>query len=237
MLQAPTGAGKTTRVPLALLEADWRDGAVLVLEPRRIAARAAARRLAAHLGERVGDTVGYRVRGETRVGRGTQVEVVTEGVLTQRLLRDPGLDGGRPVGVVVFDEVHERSLQSDLGLALVLQARELLRPGLRVLAMSATLDGARFSALMDDAPVVTSEGRTYPVEPRYLGRPQARAGGRPPHRGGRRRRGPPGARGRVGQRAGVPARRRRDPADRRAPGRHAPPRRRARAALRRPRRA
>ena len=179
VLQAPTGAGKTTRVPLALLQADWREGTVLVLEPRRIAARAAARRLAAHLGERVGETVGYRVRGETRVGRGTQIEVVTEGVLTQRLLRDPGLDAGR-VGVVVFDEVHERSLQSDLGLALVLQSRELLRPDLRVLAMSATLDGARFSKLMGDAPVVTSEGRTFPVEPRYLGRPQPRAGGRPP---------------------------------------------------------
>ena len=178
VLEAPTGAGKTTRVPLALLGAV--DGVTVMLEPRRIAARAAARRLAAQLGERVGETVGLRVRGETRVSRRTRVEVVTEGVLTRRLLSDPGLEG---VGAVVFDEVHERSLQTDLGLALCLHARALLRPDLWLLAMSATLDGARFAALLGDggpAPVVTSRGRTFPVEARYLGTPQATAGGRRP---------------------------------------------------------
>ncbi|WP_412063462.1 ATP-dependent helicase HrpB [Rubrivirga sp. IMCC45206] len=180
VLQAPTGAGKTTRVPLALLDADWLDGTVVMLEPRRIAARAAARRLAAQLGERVGETVGLRVRGETRVGRSTRIEVVTEGVLTRRLMNDPDLTASRAVSALVFDEVHERSLQTDLGLALALQARELLRPDLRILAMSATLDGDRFSDLLGGAPIVTSEGRAYPVEPRYLGTPQATAGGRPP---------------------------------------------------------
>ena len=183
VLQAPTGAGKTTRVPLALLDrqrAAGGDGVVLMLEPRRVAARAAARRLAAQLGERVGETVGYRVRGESRVGRGTRVEVVTEGVLTRRLLSDPSLEAGRRVATVVFDEVHERSLASDLGLALCLQARELLRPDLQVLAMSATLDGERFAELLGGAPVVASRGRAFPVEAVYLGAPQAPAGGRPP---------------------------------------------------------
>ena len=179
VLQAPTGAGKTTRVPLALLDADP-DGLILMLEPRRVAARAAARRLASQLGERVGETVGYRVRGESRVGRRTRVEVVTEGILTRRLLADPALDDGRRVATVIFDEVHERSLASDLGLALSLQARELLRPDLQILAMSATLDGERFAALLGGAPVVTSRGRAFPVESVYLGAPQARAGGRPP---------------------------------------------------------
>nr|WP_095515649.1 ATP-dependent helicase HrpB [Rubrivirga sp. SAORIC476] len=180
VLQAPTGAGKTTRVPLALLGAEGLgDQRIVMLEPRRIAARAAARRLASQLGERVGETVGLRVRGETRVSRRTRIEVVTEGVLTQRLVRDPALEDGGAVGVVVFDEVHERSLQSDLGLALCLQARALLRPDLHLLAMSATLDGARFAALLGDAPVVTSEGRTFPVEPRYLGPPRTDARGRP----------------------------------------------------------
>ena len=179
VLQAPTGAGKTTRVPLALLDTA-RDGTIVMLEPRRVAARAAARRLAAQLGERPGETVGFRVRGESRVGRGTRVEVVTEGVLTRRLLSDPGLEDGRRVAVVIFDEVHERSLASDLGLALCLQSRELLRPDLRILAMSATLDGERFSDLLGGAPVVTSQGRAFPVEPVYLGAPRAPAGGRPP---------------------------------------------------------
>ena len=183
VLQAPPGAGKTTRVPLALLGADWLDGRdIVILEPRRIAARAAARRLAAQRGERVGDAVGFRVRGESRVSGSTRVEVVTEGVLTRRLLADPSLeDGPRPVGVVVFDEVHERSLQGDLGLALCLQAQALLRPDLRIVAMSATLDGARVAGLLGPGtPVVASEGRAFPVETRYLGRPQATAGGRPP---------------------------------------------------------
>ncbi|MEM7787783.1 MAG: ATP-dependent helicase HrpB [Bacteroidota bacterium] len=183
VLQAPPGAGKTTRVPLALLEAGWLEGQTIVmLEPRRIAARAAAQRLAAQLGERVGDTVGYRIRGEATVSRRTRIEVVTEGILTRRLLSDPSLDDGpEAVGVVVFDEVHERSLPGDLGLALCLQARELLRPDLRLVAMSATLDGARFADLLGEGtPVVTSEGRTFPVETHHLGRPQATAGGRPP---------------------------------------------------------
>ena len=181
VLQAPTGAGKTTRVPLALLDRQRDgDGTVLMLEPRRVAARAAARRLAGQLGERVGETVGYRVRGESRVGRHTRVEVVTEGVLTRRLLSDPSLESGRRVATVVFDEVHERSLASDLGLALCLQARDLLRPDLQVLAMSATLDGERFADLLGGAPLVTSRGRAFPVEAVYLGAPQAGAGGRPP---------------------------------------------------------
>ena len=143
VLQAPPGAGKTTRVPPALLP--HARGRVLVLEPRRLAARAAARRMAHEMGEPVGRTVGYRVRGESRATRETRIEVVTEGILTRMLLADPGLGG---VGAVVFDEVHERSLPGDLGLALTLQARELLRPDLWVLAMSATLDGERFARLL-----------------------------------------------------------------------------------------
>ena len=181
VLQAPPGAGKTTRVPLALLDADWLDGRdVVMLEPRRIAARAAARRLASQLGERVGGAVGFRVRGESRVGRQTRIEVVTEGILTRRLLSDPALsDGPRPVGVVVFDEYHERSLQADLGLALCLQAQALLRPDLRVVVMSATLDGARVARLLGpDAAVVASEGRTFPVTTHYLGSPRGGRGGR-----------------------------------------------------------
>ena len=181
VLQAPPGAGKTTRVPLALLDADWLDGRdVVMLEPRRIAARAAARRLASQLGERVGGAVGFRVRGESRVGRGTRVEVVTEGILTRRLLSDPALsDGARPVGVVVFDEYHERSLPADLGLALCLQAQALLRPDLRIVVMSATLDGARVARLLGpDAEVVASEGRTFPVTTHYLGSPRGGRGGR-----------------------------------------------------------
>ena len=179
VLQAPTGAGKTTRVPLALLDTDP-DGIIVMLEPRRVAARAAARRLASQLGQRVGETVGYRVRGASKVGRHTRIEVVTEGVLTRRLLSDPSLEDGRRVAIVIFDEVHERSLASDLGLALSLQARELLRPDLQILAMSATLDGDRFAHLLGGAPVVTSRGRAFPVESVHLGAPKSRAGGRPP---------------------------------------------------------
>ena len=184
VLQAPPGAGKTTRVPLALLDADWLgDRSVVMLEPRRLAARTAARRLAQQLGERVGDTVGYQVRLDRSGGPRTRVEVVTEGILTRRLLGDPALErgpGGRPVGVVIFDEYHERSLQADLGLALCLQARALLRPDLRILVMSATLDGARVASLLGpDTPVVTSEGRAHPVETHYLGRaPTRRLDGR-----------------------------------------------------------
>ena len=169
VLVAPPGAGKTTRVPLALLgEA---TGKTVMLEPRRIAARAAARRLAGTLGERVGDTIGLRVRGETRVSRATQVEVVTEGVLTRLLLSDPEARG---IGTLVFDEFHERSLDADLGLALALHARALLRPDLRIVVMSATLDGARVAALLG-APVVESTGRAFPVEVRHGRAPRSRS--------------------------------------------------------------
>jgi len=166
VLQAPPGAGKTTHVPLALLHEPWLGGnRIVMLEPRRLATRAAARRMASLLGEDVGVTVGFRVRGETRVRAATRVEVVTEGVLTRILHADPALDG---IGLLVFDEFHERSLHADLGLALALQTQELLRPDLRLLVMSATLDGSAVSALLGNAPVVTSEGRTFPVEIRYV---------------------------------------------------------------------
>ncbi|HEX8320398.1 ATP-dependent helicase HrpB [Longimicrobium sp.] len=166
VLQAPPGAGKTTRVPLALLNEPWLAGQkIVMLEPRRLAARAAARHMARTLGQDVGATVGFRVRMETRVGPATRIEVVTEGVLTRMLQGDPALEG---VGLVIFDEFHERSLHADLGLALTLQSRSVLRDDLRVLVMSATLDGAPVAALLGDAPVVTSEGRMHPVEVRYL---------------------------------------------------------------------
>ncbi|MFL5562593.1 MAG: ATP-dependent helicase HrpB [Gemmatimonadaceae bacterium] len=168
VLVAPPGAGKTTRVPLALLDAPWRDGRkIVMLEPRRVAARAAARRMAAMLGEEVGATVGFRVRADTRVGRDTRIEVVTEGVLTRMLQADPTLDD---TALVIFDEFHERSLHADLGLALTLHTRAVVRPELRVLVMSATIDGAAVAALLDDAPVVVSEGRGFPVETRWVGR-------------------------------------------------------------------
>lgn len=169
VLEAPPGAGKTTRVPLALLGESWLAGQkILMLEPRRLAARAAAERLASELGEKVGETVGYRIRLESKVGPRTRVEVVTEGILARRLQDDPALEG---VGLVIFDEFHERSLDADLALALTLNARLLLRDEpLKLLLMSATLEGARLSALLDDAPVVRSEGRMYPVTQQW-GRP------------------------------------------------------------------
>ena len=168
VLQAPTGAGKTTRVPLALLGEDWLDGQkIVMLEPRRLAARSAARFMARSLGEEAGQTVGYRVRMDTRVSSDTRIEVVTEGVLTRMLQSDPGLEG---VGAVLFDEFHERNLQADLGLALTLQARDLFRPDLRVLVMSATLDTGPIAELLD-APLIESEGRSYPVEVHYRERP------------------------------------------------------------------
>ncbi len=171
VLVAPPGAGKSTAVPLALLEAPWRgDGRILVLEPRRLAARGAASRMAATLGEPVGRTVGYRVRLDAKVSAATRVEVVTEGVFTRMILKDPGLEG---VAAVLFDEFHERSLDADLGLALAHNAQAVLREDLRLLVMSATLDGARVSALLGDAPVVESLGRAFPVETRYLGRDPA----------------------------------------------------------------
>ena len=168
VLQAPPGAGKTTHVPLALLAEPWLDGArIVMLEPRRLAARAAARRMAQLLGEPVGESVGYRVRMDTRVSARTRVEVVTEGVLTRFLQSDAALEG---TGLVIFDEFHERSLHADIGLALALQSQQLLRADLRLLVMSATLDGAAVARLLGDAPTVTSEGRAFPVETRWLGR-------------------------------------------------------------------
>ena len=166
VLEAPPGAGKTTRVPLALLEAV--AGRIVMLEPRRIAARAAAERMAETLGEPVGQTVGYRIRGEAKVSKGTRIEVVTEGILTRRLQSDPGLDG---IGALIFDEFHERSLNADLGLALALDIRGALRDDLSIVVMSATLDGDRVAALLGGAPVVRSEGRMFPVETRWLDRP------------------------------------------------------------------
>ena len=166
VLHAPPGAGKTTRVPLALLDEPWLTGARLVmLEPRRLAARAAAARMALTLGEPVGETVGYRVRGDTRVGARTRIEVVTEGVLTRMILDDPSLDG---IGAVIFDEFHERNLVADTGLALTLQTQELVRRELRILVMSATLDVAAVARLLGDAQVIGSEGRSFPVDVRYL---------------------------------------------------------------------
>ncbi|MGE5232206.1 MAG: ATP-dependent helicase HrpB [Deltaproteobacteria bacterium] len=165
VLLAPPGSGKTTRVPLALLGEPWLGGGrIVMLEPRRLAARAAAGWMAHLLGEAVGRTVGYRIRRDTRVGPGTRIEVVTEGVLARLLSADPALDG---VGLVIFDEFHERSLHGDLGLALTLHSRSLLRPDLRVLVMSATLDGAPVARLLGGAPVISAEGRAFPVETRH----------------------------------------------------------------------
>lgn len=164
VLMAPPGAGKTTRVPLALLPTV--SGRILMLEPRRLAARAAAVRMAETLGEPLGQRVGYRIRGESVPG--TRIEVVTEGILTRMLQSDPALDG---IGCVIFDEFHERSLNADLGLALVWEARAALRPDLALLVMSATLDAEPVAALLDGAPVIRSEGRAFPVETRWLDRP------------------------------------------------------------------
>ena len=166
VLQAPPGAGKTTRVPLALLPGV--TGRLVMLEPRRLAARAAAERMAETLGEAVGQTVGYRIRGEAKVSGATRIEVVTEGILTRMIQSDPELRG---IGCLVFDEFHERSLNADLGLALALEIRAALREDLQLVVMSATLDAAPVAALMGDAPLVTSEGRAFPVETRWLGRP------------------------------------------------------------------
>jgi ATP-dependent helicase HrpB len=168
VLVAPPGAGKTTVTPLALLDAPWVAGRkILVLEPRRLAARAAATRMASTLRESVGDTIGYRVRLQSKVSSRTRIEVVTEGVFTRMILDDPGLSD---VAAVLFDEFHERSVDADLGLALARDSQTLLREDLRLLVMSATLDGARVSALLDDAPVIESLGRAFPIETRYLGR-------------------------------------------------------------------
>lgn len=166
VLQAPPGAGKTTRVPLALLDQPWaRGGKIIMLEPRRLAARAAARRMADLLGEELGETVGYRVRLDSRIGPRTRIEVVTEGLFLRQIQGDPALDG---VAAVLFDEFHERSLDGDLALAFSLQAQGLLRDDLRLLMMSATLDAAPVAALLGGAPLITSEGRAYPVDTRWV---------------------------------------------------------------------
>jgi len=173
VLVAPPGAGKTTRAPLALLDEPWAKGKRLMLiEPRRLAARAAASRMAATLGEKVGETIGLRVRLQSLVSERTRIEVVTEGVFTRMILDDPSLEG---VAGVLFDEFHERSLDADLGLAFALDAQQGLREDLRLLVMSATLDGARVRSVLGDAPLIESKGRAYPIETRYVGRtPSAR---------------------------------------------------------------
>ena len=168
VLVAPPGAGKTTRVPLILAGEPWAEGRrILVLEPRRLAARAAAERMAKTLGEQVGDAVGVRVRFDSKVSRRTRIEVITEGVFTRRVLADPMLTG---VAAVLFDEFHERSLDADLGLALARDVQQGLREDLRLLVMSATLDGARVAKLLGDAPAIAAQGRAFAVETRYLGR-------------------------------------------------------------------
>ncbi|MEJ1966377.1 MAG: ATP-dependent helicase HrpB [Gammaproteobacteria bacterium] len=168
ILQAPPGAGKSTVVPLALLDEPWARGKRLImLEPRRLAARAVAQRMASTLRESVGQTVGYRMRLDTQVSKATRIEVVTEGVLTRMLQSDPSLEG---VAALLFDEFHERSLQADLGLALSLDARDNLTPDLKLVVMSATLDGERVAALLDNAPIVSAQGRMFPVETRFAGK-------------------------------------------------------------------
>ncbi|GAB2534350.1 ATP-dependent helicase HrpB [Rufibacter soli] len=177
VLEAPPGAGKTTLVPLALLETDWRAGGkILMLEPRRLAARAAAQRMSDLLGEPVGQTVGYWVRMEHMVSEKTQIEVVTEGILTRLLQNDPALEG---IAAIIFDEFHERSLQADVGLALALDAQAVLRPDLRLLVMSATLDATSVANWLE-APVITSAGRQFPVETHYLSPAEVAAAGQRP---------------------------------------------------------
>ncbi len=171
VLQAPPGAGKTTRVPLAMLQAGLTKGRIVMLEPRRLAARAAAERLAEQLGEAAGQTIGYRMRGETKVSKTTKVEVVTEGILTRMLQSDPELTG---IGALIFDEFHERSLNADLGLALAWEVRQALRPDLILLVMSATLDAGPVAQMLDDAPMITSEGRAFPVDLIHLDKPLPR---------------------------------------------------------------
>ena len=165
VLAAPPGAGKTTRVPIFLLSEAWLAGQkIILLEPRRLAARAAARRMAYLMHEAVGQTVGYRMRLERKVSAATRIEVVTEGVLTRLIQNDPALTG---VGLVIFDEFHERSIHADTGLALCLDSQEGFRPDLRILVMSATIDTEAISGLLGNAPIVQVQGRQFPVETRY----------------------------------------------------------------------
>lgn len=167
VLEAPPGAGKTTQVPLALLDAAWRDdGKIILLEPRRLAARGAAHRLAQHLGETIGERVGYRVRLDRKIGPKTRIESVTTGLFLRQLQGDPGLAG---VAAILFDEFHERSVDADLALAFALEAQAGLRPDLRLVVMSATLDGAKIQHLMPGAQRITSEGRAFPVTTHHLG--------------------------------------------------------------------
>ena len=171
VLSAPPGAGKTTRVPIALMSAEWLAGQKLImLEPRRLAAQRAAQFMASQLGEKIGTTVGYRIRGDSQVSDRTRIEVVTEGILTRRLQHDPELAG---VGIVMFDEFHERSVHADLGLALTLDVQAHLREDLRLLIMSATLDGVAVSSLLSDAPIIESPGLSFPVQTHYLSSPDA----------------------------------------------------------------
>jgi ATP-dependent helicase HrpB len=167
VLIAPPGAGKTTMVATALLDQPWCNGQILLLSPRRIAARMAAERIAELAGEKVGGRIGYATRMDSKRSAGTRLMVVTQGIFRNQIIADPELTG---VSAVLFDEVHERSLDGDFGLALALEAQAAFRPDLRILAMSATLDGDRFSALMNDAPVIRSAGKSWPLDTRYIGR-------------------------------------------------------------------
>ena len=164
LLQAPTGSGKSTILPLLMLKDESVTGRIIMLEPRRIAARSVAHRLASQLGERPGETVGYRMRGETRVSEATRFEVVTEGILVRMLQQDPELS---EVSIIILDEFHERNLQADLALALLLDVQSSLRDDLRLLVMSATLNNEQLLSLLPQAEVITAEGRAFPVERRY----------------------------------------------------------------------
>ncbi len=187
VLQAPPGAGKTTFVPLALLDQPWLSGKkIFMLEPRRLAAKACAAHMAGLLGEEPGQTVGYQIRMERRIGPGTRIEVITEGILTRRIQTDPSLEG---VGLVIFDEFHERHIHSDLGLAFCLEAAAVFNRELRILVMSATMDMAAMSTLMDNAPMVASQGRAYPVVTHYLPPEAAAPARRNPYQGQDRYRG------------------------------------------------
>ena len=166
VLQAPPGAGKTTALPLALLDEPWLEGKkILMLEPRRLAVRSSAARMAEMLGEKVGETVGYQVKMDSVHSKKTRILIVTEGILTRKLQSDPSLED---VALVIFDEFHERSLHADLSLALTLESQSVLREDLKVLVMSATLNTTGISKVLDNAPIITSEGRAYPVESVFL---------------------------------------------------------------------